>query len=192
MALWNLAESILRARRLDKEHAALKAAEETAKDEVERPPYTPDEERDVRQLWSEPIAEKDVEELTITSHIERYIDARTPEQLKTFARLLLKHGFDLPSERANQLAEIVAQNRDRLKGGFYNIRIRRPIVEKLSGQKNGPERNVTAVVLSQPKKFVDVFENFFKRPPGGKPFLSPEEWEHGKMPLKRRSGPSTI
>jgi len=167
----------------------IKAAEAAAQEDAVRPPYTSEEEKEIQKLWSEPIAEKEVEELTITSHINRYIDTRSPEQLKAFARLLLKHGFDLPSERASQLAEIVAQNRDRLKGGFYNIRIRRPIVEQLAVQKQGPERNVTAVVLSHPKKFVDVFENLYRRPPGGKPFMTPEEFERGKMPPKRR-GPT--
>jgi len=189
MPLWGLADILLKGRKLEQEKAQKQAAEAAANEEVERPPFTPEELQEIKQLWSEPIKEKNVEELTVTSHINTYIDTRTPEQLKAFARLLLKHGFDLPKERANQLAEIVAQNRDRLKGGFYNINIRRPIVEKLSAQNNAPERNVTAVVLSHPKKFVDVFDNLFRRPPGGKPFLTPEEWERGHQPPRRR-GPT--
>jgi len=181
----------LRGRRNVKIREEQAAAEADAREADERPSYSPEEEREIQQLWSEPIAEKEIEELTITSNINQYIDSCKPEKLKAFAYHFLKQGFELKNERAIQLAEIVAQNRDRLKGGFYNTRIRQPIIAHLANRQ-GSERNVAAVVLSQPKKFVDVFENFFKRPPGGKPFLSPEEWEHGKMPLKRRSGPSTI
>jgi len=190
MPLWGLADILVKAKKLEKEKAEKQAAEEVALDEMERPPYTPEEEQEVHALWSEPIEEKEIDGKTVTSHINRYIDTRTPEQLKSFARLLLKHGFDLPKQRANELAEVVAQNKDRFKASFYGNNARDYILSKINAQKRSPERNVTAVVLSNPRKYsTELFEHFFRRPPGGKPFLTPEEFEHGKMPPRRR-GPT--
>jgi len=180
----------LRGRRNVKIREEQAAAEGAIQEDAERPSYTPEEEQEVRALWSEPVEDKEIDGKTVTSHINRYIDTRTPEQLKSFARLLLKHGFDLPKQRANELAEVVVQNRDRLKGSFYSLEITRRIEERINQQKKGPDRNITAVVLSNPRKYsTELFEHFFRRPPGGKPFLTPEEWEHGKMPPRRR-GPT--
>jgi len=190
MPLWNLADMYLRGRRNVKIREEQAAAEGAIQEDAERPSYTPEEEQEVRALWSEPVEDKEIDGKTVTSHINRYIDTRTPEQLKSFARLLLKHGFDLPKQRANELAEVVVQNRDRLKGSFYSLEITRRIEERINQQKKGPDRNITAVVLSNPRKYsTELFEHFFRRPPGGKPFLTPEEWEHGKMPPRRR-GPT--
>ncbi|MFA6329094.1 MAG: hypothetical protein WCX64_00225 [Candidatus Micrarchaeia archaeon] len=167
----------------------MNAAEAAAEEDAVRPPYTPEEEQEVRALWSEPIEEKEIDGKTVMSHFDRFVETRNSEQLKSFARLLLKHGFDLPQQRAKQLAEIVVQN-DYLKGGFHGTGLRDIVADRLNAQKKGPERNVTAVVLSNPRKYSTIFfEHFFRRPPGGKPFLTPEEWEHGKMPPKRR-GPT--
>jgi len=189
MPLWGSLDILAKARKLEAEKQR-KAAEEAAKETDVRPSYTPEEEREVRQLWSEPIAEKEIDGMTVTSHFDRFIETRNSEQLKSFARLLLKHGFDLPKDRASQLAELVAQNKERLKGGFHGTGLRDLVANRLNAQKEGPERNVTAVVLSNPRKYSTIFfEHFFRRPPGGKPFLTPEEWEHGKQPPKRR-GPT--
>ena len=193
MPLWSIADILLKARQLEQETQQKKAAEETAKDEVERPPYSPDEEQEINQLLSEPVKESEIDGTVVTNHFDRFVDSRNPEQLKAFARLLLKHGFDLPKERANQLAELVAQNKDRLKGSFYGSGLRDVVADKLAAyKKESAERSVTNVILSNPKKFVDIFNGFYKRPPGGKPFLSEEEWARGHQPPKRRSGPSTI
>ena len=186
MPLWQFFERKLRDRLDHERFEKVKAAEAAAKEEAERPAYTQEEAQEVRQLWSEPIEEPHIDGKTVTVHINRYIDTRTPEQLKSFARLLLKHGFDLPQQRASQLAEIVAQNKDRFKASFYGNNARDYILKKINAQKKSPERNVTAAVLSNPRQVsTELFEHFFRRPPGGKPFLTPEEFERGK-----RRGPT--
>ncbi|MFA6329092.1 MAG: hypothetical protein WCX64_00215 [Candidatus Micrarchaeia archaeon] len=167
----------------------IKAAEAAAAEEVERPAYTPDELQEISALRSEPIVDKEIDGTAVSTHFDRFVETRNSEQVKAFTRLLLKHGFDLPQQRANQLAEIVAQNKERLKGGFYSSGLRDVVAKKLATLKESSERNVTSVILSNPKKFVGIFDGLYRRPPGGKPFMTPEEFERGKMPPKRR-GPT--
>jgi hypothetical protein len=129
MPIWKMLDSYLKDRRNVKIREKQATAEEAAREEAERPAYTPEELEEIRQLWSEPIEEKDIDGTIVTKHIDRYIDTSTPERLKTFAYYLLKPSFSLSKERARELAEIVAQNRDLLKSSFYNLEIRRKIQE---------------------------------------------------------------
>jgi hypothetical protein len=192
MPIWNMLDSYLRDRRNVKIREQQAAAEAAAREEAERPAYTPEELEEIRQLWSEPIEEKDIDGKTVSSSFERFVDSHKPEQLKPFVFHFLKQGFDLPAARARQLAEIAVQNKNLLKGGFYGTDLRELVAARLNTQKKGPERNVTAVVLSSPRRYSTIFfEHFYRRPPGGQPFLTTEEWERGQRPPRRPPTPTT-
>jgi len=190
MPLWGLADILLKGRKLEQEKAQRKAAEVAVEEEVERPAYTPEEEQEIKQLWSEQVRETEIDGTVVSKHIDSYIDNSPPEKLEKFAYYLLKPSFDLSKERALELAKVVIRNKGLLKSSFYNLEIRNKVREKINQQRNGLERNVTAVVLSEPRRYAaQVFNFFYKRPPGGKPFLTPEEWERGHQPPRRR-GPT--
>ena len=187
MPLWGTFDILAKARKLEQEKAQRKAAEAAAKEEAERPPYTPEEEREIQSLYTPDFTEREPHSSVITMHVNEFFEKRPPEHVKKFAYYCLRHGFNFSADKARKLAEIVAANKVFLRGGFMSSSVSNQISDDVARMKEGTSgRNLVRVVLNNPAKYRQIFEVFYKRPPGGTPLFTREEWE--SMPPRRGSG----
>ena len=155
-----------------------------AEQEADRPRYSEEDLRKIRSIWRKRLEGKNPDFLVVSRHIKDFFNTASPEQIRTFAYYALMHGFNFASEKAETSAKVVAANKDFFHGGFEFSSILDLIQEDAEAEakknpliENSDDYTFVRMVLKQPKKYKKIFEVFYRRPPGGTPLFTQEEWE---------------
>ena len=161
-----------------------------AEREAERPVYSPEEERELRSIYTPEFTEKKPDASVILQHVNDFFEKRPTEHVQKFAYYCLTKGLSLSADRARRASEIIAASKASFRGGFRSSDISHQISDDIAQMKEGtPGRNLVGVILRDPEKYKEIFTHFYKKPPGGTPLFTEEEWK--SRPPRRGSGSGT-